>query len=176
MLTEKAQSYVIIATSIAVPVVVAALFFVSPPQVKHSLDLAFFPRFHALLNSLTAICLISGVFFIRNKNIRVHRAFMLTAFLLSTVFLVSYIIYHSISASTPYGGTGMIRTVYFIILLSHILLATLILPLILYTFSKALNNKIESHRKLARWTYPLWLYVAISGVVVYFMISPYYTH
>jgi putative membrane protein len=176
MITEKTQSYVIIVTSIAVPVLVAALFFISPPAIKHSIDLAFFPKFHALLNSLTAACLISGVYFIRRKNIRIHRAFMLTAFLLSTVFLVSYVIYHSISESTPYGGAGILRTVYFIILLSHILLATLILPLILFTFSRALNNKIEAHRKLARWTYPLWLYVAVSGVIVYFMISPYYTY
>lgn len=174
-MTERAQSYLIIIISVAVPLVVAALFFISPPQIQHNLPLAFFPKFHAILNSLTTICLLFGVYMIKQKNIRVHRASMLTAFFLSAVFLVSYVTYHSLSESTPYGGEGFLRYVYFFILLSHIILSALILPLILFTFSKALNNKIAEHRRLAKWTFPLWLYVAISGVLVYLMISPYYS-
>ena len=99
---------------------------------------------------------------------------MLTAFLLSSIFLLSYVTYHSLSTSTPYPGTGLIRTVYLFILISHIILATLILPLILFTFAKAINNKIDQHRRLARWTFPLWLYVAITGVVVYLFMAPHY--
>lgn len=175
-MNEKRISSLIIAISFAVPTLVAVLFFVSPPEIKHNLDLSFFPKFHAFLNSLTAICLVTGVYFVKNKNINAHKASMLSAFLFSTVFLVSYVIYHSLSESTPYGGEGLIKYIYLFILLTHIVLATLILPLILFTFYKALNNKIEEHRKLAKWTFPLWLYVAVSGVIVYFMISPYYTH
>jgi putative membrane protein len=153
---------------------VAVLFYVKPPAVATSMDLTFFPRFHAILNSLTAVCLVAGVAFIKRKEIRKHRASMLTAFALSCVFLLSYVTYHSLSESTPYPGTGFIRTVYLTILISHIILAALILPLILFTFARALNNKIAQHRKLARWTFPLWLYVAITGVVVYLFMAPYY--
>lgn len=174
-MSERAQSYLIIIVSILVPVVVAALFFISPPQVQHNLPLSFFPKFHALLNSLTALCLLVGIYFIKQKKIRQHRAAMLTAFFLSAVFLVSYVTYHTLSESTPYGGEGFIRYVYFFILITHIVLAALILPLILFTFAKALNNKIAEHRRLAKWTFPLWLYVAITGVLVYLMVSPYYS-
>jgi putative membrane protein len=175
-MSERAQAYLIIVVSILVPALVSALFFIAPPEFQHNIDLSFFPKFHATLNSLTAICLVTGVFFIKRKNIRYHRAFMLSAFLLSTVFLVSYVTYHSLSESTSYGGEGPLKYIYFFILITHIILAALILPLILFTFSRALNNKIDQHRKLARWTFPLWLYVAVSGVIVYFMISPYYSY
>jgi putative membrane protein len=153
---------------------VAFLFYQSPPAFASDMDLTFFPKFHAILNSLTAACLVTGVYFIKQKNIRNHRLCMLTAFLLSTIFLLSYVTYHGLHESTPYPGTGIIRTVYLLILVSHIILAALILPLILFTFAKALNNKIAQHRKLARWTFPLWLYVAVTGVVVYLFMAPYY--
>lgn len=175
-MNEKKISSIIIAVSILVPTLVAIMFFVSPPEISHHLDLSFFPKFHAFLNSLTAICLIIGVYFIKNKRIKAHRASMLSAFLFSTVFLVSYVIYHSLSESTKFGGEGVVKFIYLFILFTHIILATLILPLILFTFAKALNNKIDQHKKLAKWTFPLWLYVAVSGVIVYFMISPYYTY
>jgi putative membrane protein len=188
---EKSISYLIIAVSILVPVVVALLFFVSPPEIQHNLDLSFFPKFHALLNSGTAVCIAVGVVLIKNKNVKFHRAAMLSAFLLSTIFLVSYVTYHGLSdGSTRYGdvdgdgalsaveavAAGLWRYVYLFILLTHIVLAALILPLILFTFEKALSGKIEQHRKLAKWTFPLWMYVAITGVLVYWMISPFYTH
>lgn len=188
---ERSISAVIISVSILVPVVVAVLFFVSPPEIQHNLNLGFFPPFHATLNTLTAVCILTGVILIRKKQIKWHRRSMLTAFLLSTVFLVSYVTYHSLTdGSTKYGdvdhngildateatAAGFMRYVYYFILLTHIVLAALILPLILFTFSKALNNKIAEHRKLAKWTFPLWMYVAVTGVLVYFMIAPFYAH
>lgn len=175
-MSEKTISTLIIIISIAVPSLVAVLFFVSPPEIQHNLNLSFFPKFHAVLNSLTALCLVLGVYYIKNKKIKIHRAFMLSAFALSAIFLISYVTYHSLSTPTPYGGDGFMKYVYYFILFTHIILAALILPLILFTFSKALNNKIAEHRKLARWTFPLWLYVAITGVLVYLMISPYYSY
>lgn len=173
-MSERTISILIIIVSVVVPALVAVLFYVAPPDFATHVNLTFFPRFHAALNSATAVCLITGVYFIKRKQIRQHRASMLTAFFLSTVFLLSYITYHSLHESTPYPGTGLIRTVYLVILISHIVLAALILPLILFTFAKALNNKITQHRKLARWTFPLWLYVAVTGVLVYLFMAPHY--
>lgn len=188
---DQTISRIIITLSIAVPVLVAILFFVSPPDIKHSLDLGFFPKFHAILNSLVAFCILLGFYFIKSKKISAHRATMLSAFLLSTVFLVSYVTYHALAdGSTKYGDAnfdgildeteaiiaGSMRYLYYFVLLTHIILAALILPLILFTFSKALTGKIEQHKKLAKWTFPLWLYVALTGVLVYFMIAPYYAH
>jgi putative membrane protein len=181
----------IIAVSVLVPVIVAVLFFISPPDIQHNIDLSFFPRFHALLNTGTALAISIGIIFIRKKQVKLHRVAMLTAFVLSTIFLVSYVTYHGLSdGSTKYGdidgdgilsaaelaSAGFLRSVYLFILLTHIVLAAIILPLILFTFSKALNGRIEQHRKLARWTFPLWLYVAVTGVLVYVLISPFYIH
>jgi putative membrane protein len=191
VLKEKSISYLIISVSILVPVVVAILFFVSPPEIQHNLNLSVFPKFHALLNTGTAICIACGVALIRSKKVKWHRLAMLSAFFLSSVFLVSYVTYHGLSdGSTRYGdvdgdgvlsaveaaAAGIWRYVYLFILLTHILLATLILPLILFTFSKALSGKIEQHRRLAKWTFPLWMYVAVTGVLVYILISPFYSH
>lgn len=173
-MTERTQSLLILAVSVAVPALVAVLFYVSPPAFAQSADLDFFPRFHAILNSLTAGCLVTGYLFIRKGDRRRHRAAMLTAFFLSAVFLLSYVTYHSLHESTPYPGTGFWRPVYFFILITHIVLAAAILPLILFTFARALNGKFAQHRKLARWTLPLWLYVAVTGVLVYLFMAPYY--
>lgn len=173
-MSEKATTILIIVLSIAVPGLVALLFYVKPPEIATGMDLKFFPKFHAILNSGTAVCLVTGVYFIKRKQIGKHRASMLTAFLLSSVFLLSYVTYHSLSTSTPYPGTGLLRTVYLVILISHIILAAMILPLILFTFARAINNQISRHRKLAKWTFPLWLYVAVTGVVVYLFMAPHY--
>lgn len=190
-MNEKSLNKLIIALSIAVPVIVAILFFISPPDIKHGLDLNFFPKFHAVLNSLVTVCILTGFYFIKNKNVRAHRTSMLSAFALSSIFLISYVIYHTLAdGSTKYGdanfdgvldeieatSAGMLRYVYYFILLTHILLAAIILPLILFTFSKALTGRIDQHRKLAKWTFPLWLYVSVTGVLVYVMIAPYYAH
>jgi len=169
---EKKMNRIITAVSIAVPVVVALLFYT--PAVRLNLNVAVLPGFNALLNSAVSVLLLTGFLFIRRKQIWAHRACMMSAFVLSAVFLVSYVVYHAASESTPFGGEGIIRTIYYVILISHILLATIILPLVLFTIYRAISGRLEQHRKLARWTFPIWLYVSVTGVIVYLMISPYY--
>jgi putative membrane protein len=163
---------IIAAVSIAVPIVVALLFYT--PAVRLSLDVSQLPGFHALLNGTVSVLLVAGFVFIRRKQVWAHRACMMAAFVLSAVFLVSYVVYHAASESTPFGGEGIVRTVYYVVLISHILLATIILPLVLFTIYRAISGRLEQHRKLARWTFPLWLYVSVTGVIVYLMIAPYY--
>jgi len=171
-MTERIQNRLIWIISIAVPLAVAAMFFL--PAIKTDADLSALPALNATINATVSILLILGLIFIKSGKRQLHRASMIGAFALSALFLVSYVIYHSATESTPYGGEGTIRTVYFIILISHIILAALILPLILITLSRALSKRFDKHKKIARITFPLWLYVSITGVVVYFMIAPYY--
>jgi putative membrane protein len=173
-MSEKLVRNIIIVISLAVPALVTVLFFVAPPQVDLGIDLKFFPRFHAILNSLTTVALLMGLLFIQQKNIKAHRASMISAFGLSSIFLVSYVFYHSMSEPTTYGGEGMLKIIYYIILVTHIVLAAAVLPFILFTFYRALNDEIEKHKKIAKITFPIWLYVAITGVLVYVLISPYY--
>ncbi len=144
--------------------------------------------FHAILNSTTAILLLASLYFIKNKRIRAHRAANLTAVVLSAIFLISYVIYHSTNPSVKYGDlnhdgllsadekiqAGELRYVYYFILGSHIILSGIIIPLVLFTLQRAFQEKFERHKKLARVTWPLWFYVAVTGVIVYVMISPYY--
>lgn len=174
MKNEKLFRNLIIGISIAVPLVVVVLFLIPPPEAELGIDMTIFPLFHAVLNSITSLLLIAGFVFIKKKQIDRHRYVMLGAFVLSAIFLVSYVVYHTFTTSTPYGGEGFIRYIYFFILITHIILAAVILPFILFTFYRALTGKIEAHRKIARWTFPVWLYVTVTGVIVYLMISPYY--
>ena len=125
---------------------------------------------NAALNTLSAVFLCAGYFFIRSKNIRTHRACMLAAFACSTLFLVSYLIYHFQVGSVPYQGRGWIRAAYFAILMTHTILATAVVPLALITLTRALREKFTAHRRIARWTFPIWLYVSVTGVVVYIML------
>jgi putative membrane protein len=175
-ISEKTINWVIAAISVTVPSLVVVLLKVSPPEIRLGFDLNFFPKFHAVLNSLTTLFLLSGFIFIKlRKDIYSHRFCMFSALILSSVFLLSYVTYHTLKAEdTRFGGIGFIRYVYFFILISHILLATIILPLVLKTFSKALLGKIDEHRKWARWTFPMWLYVSVTGVLVYVFLAPYY--
>ncbi|MDX2002960.1 MAG: DUF420 domain-containing protein [Chitinophagales bacterium] len=175
MLTEVFYRRLFIGISILVPAIVTVLFYVNPSQqVDLGFDLKLFPKFHALLNSMATVFLISGFVAIKNKNIKVHRSFMWAAFAVSTIFLVSYVTYHSISAPTKFGGEGTIKYIYLFLLLTHIVMAAVILPFILFTFYRALTGDYTKHRKIAKITLPLWLYVTITGVIVYFMIAPYY--
>ena len=170
---EKKFNRLITIVSILVPIVVAALFGVRLPGVE---PLSFLPPIYASINGLTAILLIIAVIAIKNQNRQLHQRLMTSCIFLSLIFLLMYVAYHMTSDSTPYGGEGMLRYVYFIILISHILLSIAIIPMVLFTYARAYLQKFEQHRKLARITFPIWLYVAISGVVVYLMISPYYSH
>lgn len=172
---NKRVNAIIIVLSIVVAALVSVLAKVSLGGAEQlPWDVHLQPRLHAILNSITAVLLILGFWFIRNKMITAHRFSMMSAFVVSGLFLVSYVIYHALTESTSFGGTGFIKIVYYFILVSHIVLAALIFPLILMTMHRAITNQIEKHKKLARITFPLWLYVAVTGVVVYLMIAPYY--
>jgi putative membrane protein len=128
------------------------------------------PVINATLNAVSAVLLSAGYWFIRRNEIRPHRLCMLGAFSVSCLFLASYLVYHYHVGSVPFTAEGWIRTVYFIILITHIVLAAVILPLALITLSNALKEKFDRHRKIARWTFPLWLYVSVTGIVVYWML------
>ncbi len=139
-----------------------------------ALDVSGLPAFHAFLNSITAVLLIYAFVQIKRKNIDAHRKAIYLAIFCSVVFLLSYVIYHFLTPSTKYGGEGALKVVYLILLISHIVLAAVSLPLILLTFNRAYTNEIEKHRKFAKFVFPIWLYVAISGPVCYLMLMPYY--
>ena len=133
------------------------------------------PAVNASLNGLSALFLAAGFMFIRRKNVPAHHRCMLSAFATSTVFLICYLTYHfSVRAVTKFSGHGWIRPVYFVLLISHILLAVLILPLALITLTRALRQRFDSHRAIARWTWPIWMYVSVTGVLVYLMLYHFY--
>ena len=160
----------IIAVSLIIPAVVAWLFTIK----VEGYDTSFLPPIYATINGFTALILISAVIAIKNKRIALHKKLMTTAAVLSVLFLVLYIIYHSTSDSTPYGGEGVMRYIYFAILISHIILSIVVVPFVLITYVRGFTGQLAKHKRIARITFPLWLYVAISGVLVYVMISPYY--
>jgi putative membrane protein len=185
---QKNLTIPIIVVSVAIPLAVAFILLVPQAKINLGFNTRSLPLFHAVLNSTTAILLLASLYFIRNKQINAHRRANLTAVVLSSIFLVSYVIYHASNPSIRFGDlnhdgvlsadekaeAGPWRYVYYFILTSHILLSGVIVPLVLFTLQRAYQGKFEKHRKLARFTWPIWLYVAVSGVVVYFMISPYY--
>jgi len=172
MMDNKETKYkkLIIALSVIIPLAVAILFSVK----VEGYDLTFLPPIYASINGLTAIVLILAVVAIKNGKRLLHERLMKTCLILSATFLVMYVAYHMTSESTSFGGEGAIRYVYFFILITHILLSIAIIPMVLFTYVRALSEQFDRHRKLARITFPIWLYVAITGVVVYLMISPYY--
>jgi putative membrane protein len=172
VVNEKRIKVWITILSIGIPLVVAFLFRYKLPNVE---PLSFLPPIYATINGLTAICLILGVLAIRKGKQKLHQNFMSFCILLSVLFLGMYVAYHMTSESTSYGGEGIIKYVYFFILITHIVLSIVIIPLVLITYSKSYFLKdYVAHKKWARFTFPIWLYVAITGVVVYLMISPYY--
>ncbi|WP_188502957.1 DUF420 domain-containing protein [Pontibacter amylolyticus] len=171
---DKKFLVVIAILSIAIPVVVAMLFFM-PKEGSDAVDVSFLPTLHAILNSLTAILLVIGYYNIRKGNVRVHRTAMGTAFGLSAIFLISYVTYHFLGERTIYGGDGILKLFYYFILLTHIVLAVVIVPLVLLSVYFALSEQFARHRRISKWTFPIWLYVAVTGVLVYMLISPYYS-
>ena len=173
-LDQKFNKFIVI-VSILIPVVVALLFSVKLKDFGFQVEpLSFLPPIYATINGITAVVLVAGVLAIKNGKRKLHEQLMTTAIALSVAFLVMYVAYHMTSDSTKFGGEGMIRNVYFIILISHILLSIAVIPLVLVTYVRTLAQKFDKHKKIAKITFPIWLYVAVTGVIVYLMISPYY--
>lgn len=169
-MAEEPYKKLIIALSIVIPLAVALLF-----QVKiEGYDFGFLPSIYASINGLTSILLIVAVWAIKNKKRSLHERLMKVNLALSALFLVMYVLYHITSDSTPYGGEGAIKYLYYFILITHILLSVAVVPLVLFTLNRALSGNFEKHKALAKFTFPIWLYVAVTGVIVYLMISPYY--
>ncbi len=148
----------------------------------------FLPKLNAILNGTCSVLLLISLYFIKQKNIKMHKRINILTFCLSSLFLVSYILFHYLNPETKFGdlngdgvlspdelaAVGSVRTIYLTILTSHIILAAGVLPLILLSFYRGLQMQVEKHKKLVRWTFPIWLYVTVTGVIVYFMIAPYY--
>lgn len=172
---EQKFSKFIIVVSILIPVVVAVLFSVKLKDFGYNVQpLSFLPPIYATINGITAVVLVAGVLAIKNGKRQLHKQLMTTAIALSVVFLVMYVAYHMTTDSTKFGGEGMIRNLYFFILITHILLSIAVIPLVLITYVRALADRFDRHKKIAKITFPIWLYVAVTGVIVYLMISPYY--
>lgn len=169
---ETKYRNLIIALSVIIPIAVAVLFQVRIPGY----DLTFLPPIYAGINGLTALLLIIAVIAINNGKRKLHERLMKVNIGLSALFLVLYVAYHITSETTPYGGSGFMKGFYLTILSSHIILSIAVIPLVLFTFVRALSERFDKHRKLAKITFPIWLYVAVTGVLVYIMISPYYPH
>lgn len=170
---ERWITITIIALTIMINGVVLALLFM--PQMGGSeKDYTFLPLFNAILNGFTFVFLSLAFYMIARKNVTWHRRFIFAAFTTTALFLVSYLTYHALSESTSYGGEGLLAGIYYFVLITHIVLAAVIVPLALFTLARGLRMNVPAHRKLARWTMPLWLYVSLTGVIVYVMISPYY--
>lgn len=166
----------IVVLSIIIPLVVALLFGVNLREMGFDVKpLTFLPPIYATINGFTAVILIIAFWAIKNKHVVLHENLMTTAIGCSVAFLVMYVAYHMTSDSTKFGGEGVIKYIYYFVLITHILLSVLIIPFVLITYVRAITNNIVQHKKIAKITFPLWLYVAFTGVVVYLMISPYYS-
>ncbi len=157
--------------AIAIPVAVVLLFLVRIPNVE---PLNFLPPIYATINGVTALLLIVAYWAVINKKLTLHERLMKISIFLSVVFLVMYVAYHMTSEPTPFGGSGNIKYLYYFILISHILLSIFIIPMVLITYVRAITKVFDKHKKIAKITFPIWLYIAITGVIVYLMISPYY--
>ena len=178
-MTEEEKKYkgVIWTLSVIIPLAVAALFGINLQKMGYDVEpLSFLPPIYATINGLTAVCLVIAVSAIKRGNVKMHENLIKLCMVFSSLFLLMYVAYHMTSTSTSYGGEGAIKYVYFFILVTHIILSIIIIPFVLFTFVRGIAGAYERHKKLARITYPMWLYVAVTGVIVYLMISPYYTH
>jgi putative membrane protein len=172
---ERKYRKIIIALSIVIPIAVAALFGVNLRDLGYNVaPLTFLPPIYASINGLTAILLIAAVIAIKKGNKKLHEQLNTSAIFCSVVFLLMYIAYHMTSDSTKFGGEGTIKYIYYFILFTHIVLSVIVIPFVLTTFLRAKLGNFEKHKKIAKITFPIWLYVAVTGVIVYLMISPYY--
>ncbi|RZL68284.1 MAG: DUF420 domain-containing protein [Pedobacter sp.] len=174
---EQKYNKWIITLSIAIPVVVAILFGVNLRKLGYDVQpLSFLPPIYATINGITAVVLVVAVMAIKNGKRKLHENLMKFAIFLSILFLGMYVAYHMTSDSTKFGGEGAIKYVYYFILITHILLSIIIIPFVLVTYVRALAERFDKHKKIAKITFPMWLYVAVTGVIVYLMISPYYSY
>ena len=172
-LKENEGNKWITAIGIILPVVVAILYYF-PKSGEAGAFVKSIPAFNALLNGATFLVITAALVAIKSGKRILHRNLMASAVLMSVLFLIGYVVYHASVESTKFGGEGDIRYIYFFILITHIILAAALAPLVLLTLFRAIKQDFEKHKKIARWTYPIWLYVSITGIVVYLMISPYY--
>lgn len=172
---ERKYRKIITILSVIIPLAVAALFGVNLRELGFSVEpLTFLPPIYASVNGLTAVLLIIAVIAIKKGNKKLHEQLNTAAIICSVAFLLMYIAYHMTSDSTKFGGEGIIKYVYYFILITHIILSIIVIPFVLTTFMRAKLGNFPQHKKIAKITFPLWLYVAVTGVVVYIMISPYY--
>ena len=192
--TTRLYDFLIWFVSILVPAVVALLLFTKWSQDKLIFDvripntdpivifenlpfiepLTFLPPIYAVINGLTAILLVVAVYYIKNGKRKIHESLIKVCIALSLMFLVMYIAYHMTTDPTSFGGKGIIAYMYYFILITHILLSVIVIPLVLTSYSRAVQSNFKLHKKIAKVTFPIWLYVAVTGVIVYLMISPYY--
>jgi putative membrane protein len=170
---DRLANIIIISLSVVVFALVVLM-----RKVKIDLGFGFdthiFPKISATLNSIVAVLLLAGLIAVRQKKFEIHKRIMLSAVVCSILFLVTYVLYHFTTTETSYGGTGTSKLIYLIILLTHITLAGVILPFILFAVYRGLTGEYNRHKKLTRYVWPIWFYVSVTGVIVYFMISPYY--
>ena len=172
---ERKYKKIITALSIVIPLAVAGLFLINLRKLGFDVEpLKFLPPIYASINGLTAVVLVAAVIAIKKGNKKLHEQLNTFAIMCSLIFLLMYIAYHMTSDSTSFGGVGVIRYVYYFILITHIILSVIVIPFVLTTYMRAKLGNFPQHKKIAKKTFPLWLYVAVTGVVVYFMISPYY--
>jgi putative membrane protein len=176
LVLEKSAKYnrLINVLAIVIPVVVAVLL-----GIRQKVDLGSWtkvlPHLNGIINSITSLLLVVGLVFIRKKNIAGHRRAMTAAFVFGSLFLVFYVLYHLSNDSTAFGGVGAIRYVYYFLLISHIVLSIVVVWFVLRAIYFAFSNQIELHKRTVKWAYPIWLYVSVTGVIVYLLISPYYS-
>jgi putative membrane protein len=177
VISEKKYNVWITILSIAIPLVVAVLFKVKLKDFGFDVKpLSFLPPIYATINGITAVVLVCAVIAIKNGKRKLHENLMKFAIALSVAFLAMYVAYHMTSESTKYGGEGIMRLVYFVILISHITFSIIVIPLVLVSYVRALAERFDKHKQITKYTFPIWLYVAVTGVIVYLMISPYYAN
>lgn len=164
----------VVLLTLAINGLVAAVFFFDRDPGEVGFDVHLLPLANAVLNSFTTCFLLAAFWAIKRKDVVLHRRFIYAAFTATGLFLLTYLTYHSLSESTRYGGSGLAAAIYYFVLLTHVALAAAIVPLALVTFFRGVSGRIAEHRRIAKWTMPLWLYVSVTGVIVYVMISPYY--
>lgn len=172
---EHKANRIINTLALAIPVAVAVLL-----SIRQKVDLGnwttYLTHINGIINTITSVLLIAGLYFIRQKNVVAHKRVMLTAFMFGSLFLVCYILYHLTNESTPFGGQGWVRPVYYFLLVSHISLSIVVVWFVLRAVYFALSGQIKKHKQTVKYAFPIWLYVSITGVVVYLMIRPYYVH